>query len=191
MACLALGLLQGCTKPQTIQVDAPNGFLDIRGSHVNPLAANKFVAATVFIFTTADCPIANGYAPEIKSIISEYSARGVGFFLVHVDADLSVEDARKHAAEFGYACPVLLDPSHTLVAAVGASVTPEAAVVTRDRILTYRGRIDDLYADFGKKRMEPSHHDLRDALEAIVSGRPVPQPRTKAVGCFIADAAPR
>jgi hypothetical protein len=68
----------------------------------------------------------------------------------------------------------------------GATVTPEAAVYAGGRIV-YRGRIDDRYVDLGRERLEPTVHDLADALAAVVSGKPVPNPVTQPVGCFIAD----
>ena len=53
--------------------------------------------------------------------------------------------------------------------------------------MVYRGRIDDRYVDFGKARAEATQHDLLDALQAVVEGQPVPNPRTKSVGCYIVD----
>jgi len=49
----------------------------------------------------------------------------------------------------------------------------------------YLGRIDDLYADLGKRRARATSLDLRDALDAVLADRPVPRPVTQAVGCFI------
>ena len=66
-------------------------------------------------------------------------------------------------------------------------ITPEAAVFAPDREMVYRGRIDDRYVDFGKTRARATRHDLTDALEAVLAGESVPNPRTEAVGCFIAD----
>ena len=80
-----------------------------------------------------------------------------------------------------------LDPRHQLVAATGVTTTPEVAVVTADGRIVYRGRIDDLYADLGKKRRAPGRRDLREALSAVLAGRPVKVPRTEAVGCSIPE----
>jgi hypothetical protein len=66
-------------------------------------------------------------------------------------------------------------------------VTPEAVVFDRAWNITYRGRINDLYADFGKSRATPSKHDLQEAIEATLVGRPVAEPTTKAIGCYIED----
>ena len=84
------------------------------------------------VFVTVDCPLANSYAPELEAIHREYADRGVGMWLVHVDPDVDLVAARRHAAEYGHTTPLVLDPEHELVAAVGATVTPEAAVLTHD-----------------------------------------------------------
>lgn len=158
---------------------------DLDGQPRNPLELVG-ARANVVIFITNDCPIANSYAPEIKSIISDYSPDGAAFFLVHVDADLTVEQAKKHAVDYGYDCSILRDPHHQLVSKLEAEFTPEAFVLTSGGVL-YRGRIDDLYADLGKKRRKARTRDLRDAIESVLAGKPVANPKTTAVGCYIPE----
>ncbi len=88
--------------------------------------------------------------PEVNRICRAYGAGGIRFYLVHADAELSVAEAAKHAAEYGYSSPVLMDRKHELVETLGVTTTPEVAVVTRDGAIAYRGRIDDRYAALGK-----------------------------------------
>ena len=159
---------------------------NLHGENVRPLDVGEAKASVLF-FLTPDCPISNSYAPEVNAIVRENADKPLRFHVVYTDADLKVEEARKHAAAFGYRCPVLLDPEHRLVAATGVTTTPEVAVVTADGQVVYRGRIDDLYPEIGVKRRTPTRRDLRDALEAVLAGKPVPTARTKAVGCSIAD----
>lgn len=143
--------------------------------------------ATVLIFTMHDCPIANSYAPEIRRIVRRFSPQGFVFYLVYVEPDLPVERIRKHLREFGLIAPALQDTRRILIGRTGATVTPEAAVITREGKMVYRGRIDDRYLDFGKRRFAPETRDLILALEAVQQGKPVKTARTKAVGCFIPD----
>ena len=75
-----------------------------------------------------------------------------------------------------------------LVKFSGATITPEAAVYAGGRV-QYRGRIDDRFVDFGVDRPAAIEHDLQDAIAAILAGKPVAQPETQAVGCYIADFA--
>jgi len=147
-------------------------------------------AIMVVLFTRSDCPISNRCAPEIRRLYDTYHPRGVEFYLVYVDPREQPEAIRQHLREYEYPCRALRDPEHTLVAHCGATTTPEAVVFDRDRTITYRGRVDDLYADVGRPRDGPTTHDLADAIEATVLGRPVATPRTQAVGCPIADLKP-
>lgn len=157
---------------------------DVHGRWHEPLG-KAARPATVLIFTTVDCPVANAFAPEIRRICEAYEHRRVAFFLVHVDPDLKAEAARRHAEEFGFKCPVLLDPRRQLVAAAGATMTPEAAVFDAAGRLVYRGRINNLYEDHGVKRQQPTRHDLREALDAVLAGKPVRERSSKVVGCDI------
>lgn len=143
----------------------------------------------MFFFITQDCPIANGYAPEISRICREYASKNVGLYAVYVDPSLSRAAARAHARAYGYAFAAgLLDPQHRLVKRAGATVTPEAAVFGPDGRLRYHGRIDDRYPSLGRRREIVTVHDLRASLDAVLAGRPVPIQTTKAVGCFIPPA---
>jgi hypothetical protein len=162
---------------------------DVAGATVRPLA-DSGQKATVFFFVMHECPVANGYAPEISRITSEYSAKGARCFVVYVESDLTPEQARQHARDYGYKSGPLLDPQHLLVKAAGATVSPEAAVFSPSGELLYRGRIDDRVADLGKHRPEPTRRDLRLALDAILAGKPVPARLTKAVGCYIPEDQP-
>jgi hypothetical protein len=159
---------------------------DLEGNKVQPLQVGA-AKATVLFFLAPDCPISNIYAPEINALVKEHADRSVRFWIVYVDPDLTVKEASKHAASFGYRCPVLLDPRHELVAATGVTITPEVAVVTADAQVAYHGRIDDRYPRIGLRRQAPTQRDLCTALSAVLSGKPVPTPRTKAVGCVIPE----
>jgi hypothetical protein len=77
------------------------------------------------------------------------------------------------------------DPAHLLVRRVGATVTPEAAVLDQKGRMLYRGPIDGLYFDFGKRRPAPTQSHVRQVLDAILSGKPIIMLRIKLVGCYI------
>ncbi len=145
--------------------------------------------AVVLFFVTTDCPLSNGYAPEMNRIEQAYAPRGVLFFAVQGDTTIPDEEVRRHAREYGYRFPALLDPRQVLARHTGATVTPEAVVLSADGAVLYLGRIDNKVEDFGKTRIQATEFDLRDSLDAILAGRPVPHPRTRALGCAITNAA--
>lgn len=158
---------------------------DIAGRSHTPLAPGRGGTHVLF-FITNDCPISNRYAPEIGRLIAEYGAKGVRSFLVYAHPTLQSDVVRAHLREYypTTQVPAIVDLGFSLTAAVGANVTPEAAVYTTAG-RAYRGRIDDWYAALGQARRSPTRPDLRLALDAVLAGRPVPQPETQAVGCYI------
>jgi thiol-disulfide isomerase/thioredoxin len=143
--------------------------------------------ALVVIFVLPDCPICNSYIPEFNRLHQQFAPRGAPIVLVHIDPEITDQRARRHALEFQIGCPVTLDKYHLYADQAGATIAPEAAVFSPSGDLLYRGRIDDQYAGLGKRRTQVTSHDLRDALEAILADKPVPNPRTEAVGCPIPE----
>jgi hypothetical protein len=80
---------------------------------------------------------------------------------------------------------VLLDGKLALAKAAGATTVPEAALFSASGELLYLGRIDNRMEDITRRRANVTEHELRDALDAVLAGRPVKVVRTKAVGCSI------
>ena len=160
---------------------------DIDGALRQPLKAGKGEARALF-FIAQDCPISNYFAHEIRRICDDYAPRGLGCALVYVDPSLTDADARKHALDYGHgAYPKIVDRKHMLVAATGATITPQAVLIRPDGSMAYRGRIDNSFAALGKPRRVVTEHDLRDALDAVFSGRPVAKQEAAAIGCYIPD----
>lgn len=161
---------------------------DVNGIEQRPFADAKTKAVTL-LFVLADCPIANGYAPEIQRLYADFGPRGVRFLVVHVDPDATPVDARRHAQEFGYTCPVVVDGEHRLVRQAGVVKVPTAAVFAPNGERKYLGRINDLYVALGKRRSQPTTHDLRDALDALLAGQALPRAMTDVVGCPVPPLA--
>jgi len=144
--------------------------------------------AVVLFFVGVDCPLSNEYAPEMNRLAAEFAPRGVLVYAVASDATAvagDVEAVRRSATEFALRMPVLLDPRGVLAEHAGATVTPEAAVLSASGALLYHGRIDNRVEELGTHRPAPTRFDLRDALDAVLAGKPVPHAMTKAVGCFL------
>lgn len=150
-----------------------------------PLKVEKGRAEALF-FLTNDCPVSNYYSHEIRRICEDYATRGVGCALVYTDPTMTDEQARQHSREYGHgAYPKIVDRTHALVKATGAAINPTAVVIRPDESIAYRGRIDNSFAAIGKQRRVVTEHDLRDALDAVIAGKPVAKPETSPIGCYI------
>lgn len=158
---------------------------DIDGVPREPLKVEKGHVEALF-FVTNDCPISNYYSHEIRRICEDYGKRGVACALVYTDPALTDEQARQHAREYGHGSyPKIVDRTHALVKAAGATINPTAVLIKPDESIAYRGRIDNFYAAIGKTRRVVTEHDLRDALDAVIAGKPVTEQAAPPVGCYI------
>jgi hypothetical protein len=100
------------------------------------------------------------------------------------------DEVRKHLHDYSYAdIPASVDRSRAVAKQAKASITPQAVVIDREGKIRYRGRIDNFYAALGQPRQQVTEHDLRNALDAVLSGRRVPKVETEALGCYIVDPA--
>jgi peroxiredoxin len=141
--------------------------------------------AVVVFFTTTDCPLSNNDVPEMNRTQRDYQARGVAFYAVQADTTIADADVLQHTKDYQFSFPVLFDPHQILAKMTGATTIPEAAVLASDGNILYLGRIDNRVEDFNIRRAEPTKFDLREALDAVLAGKPVLHPRTKAFGCAI------
>jgi len=141
--------------------------------------------AVVLFFTMTDCPLANGYVPEMNRLRTVYESRGVAFYAVQADNTVADDAAKKYAQEYGYTFPMLNDSRLTLARLAGAKVTPEVAVLSSNGQVLYLGRIDNKVEDLTRPRYAATQPELRNALDAVLAGKAPKETRTRAVGCSI------
>jgi hypothetical protein len=141
--------------------------------------------ATVYLFLATHCPISNAYIPELNRLCDLFRPAGIHFVGVVAGRNSTVEEVETHRREFGIKFPVIFDRGNHLCRKFRATHTPQAVVAQGRGEVVYSGRIDDRYADLGQKRFATSAADLRNALNCIVSARPIEVKRTEPVGCLI------
>ena len=179
--------LSGLVAPAPAEAPSPVRLRDPAGRVVEPLADHGQMA-TVLLFLTTECPVGNRYAPEIARIVQAYQKRGVVFFGVY--ATEKATEISRHLREYHLPLTALPDPALQLAKRTGATVTPEACVLSPAGKVLYRGRIDDRASKLGAPmRAEPVVRDLRLALDAVLVGKPVAVKFTKPIGCYIAPAS--
>ncbi len=142
------------------------------------LATHKAVAV---LFIATKCPVSNAYNDRMAALGKEYAAKGIALVGINSNRTEPATEVAAHAKEHGFTFPVVKDEGNKVADAYGATHTPEVYVVSPKGDLLYHGRIDESQDDPRNVRSP----DLRNALDAVLAGRPVPAPVTKAFGCSI------
>lgn len=135
---------------------------------------------TVVIFVSALCPISNEYVDRMSELYREFSPRGVGFVFVNSNVNETDKEVREHAASAGFPFPVYRDEHNGLADRLRASVTPEVFLLDRTGSVRYQGAVDDAR---NPARVKVPY--VKEGIEALLSGRPVPRAAAKSTGCTI------
>ena len=149
--------------------------ISLSGETFSLESATREHKAVVVLFTSTVCPYANYFASHVRELSERYGPRGVLFVGVNSNNWESREEIADHARERGFAFPIIKDEGHVIADRLGADRTPEAFLVDGTGRLRYRGWV--------KSKQESP--DLQHAIDAVLEGRPVRRPVTKAFGCAV------
>lgn len=140
---------------------------------------------TLVIFSCNHCPFVKAWEQRITELGNTYRGKGVGVIQINsndpaVQAPDGYEEMQARSKERGFQFPYVVDEKSAVALAFGASRTPEFFLFDKDGKLVYHGALDD-----NKDAAKASQHYLKDALEAVLAGKPVAIAETKAIGCTI------
>jgi thiol-disulfide isomerase/thioredoxin len=150
--------------------------------NLSDFASNR---ALLVMFICRHCPYVLHVRPELVRLATDYKDKSVGIIGIGSnDAQHYPDDAPDKLVELSrdLGIPVLYDESQAVAKAYRAACTPDFFVFDGDRALVYRGQLDDSRP--GNNR-PLTGHDLRAALDAILSDRPVDSAQRASIGCNI------
>ncbi len=175
-------------EPATTQLDkkiADLTFKDENGK-THSLYDLKDKKAIVVVFLSFECPVSNSYSQPLADMAKDFGRHGVSFIGLTTNEDESSAQVAKQARDYNLPFPVYKDEKLAAADALKAGITPECFVLDGNYVLRYRGRIDNSWSERLKKHTQVTRHDLRQVLGEMLSGRPVGEPATIAIGCPIA-----
>src|SRR5437660_10327916 len=179
-------------KPLPLGAPAPD--FKLPGVDGRDYTLKDFAAARVLviIFTCNHCPTAQAYEDRIIKLHADYKDKGVAIVAInpndpqavrldelgYTDLGDSFEDMKIRAKDHKYPYPYLYDGDTQATAkAYGVLATPHVYVFDQGRKLRYVGRFDDAEVK------EVKSHDARNAIDALLAGKPVPVEKTRVFGC--------
>jgi peroxiredoxin len=143
--------------------------------------------ALLVIMLCRHCPFVQHALPGIIAVGQDYADSDiaiVGISSNDADAypDDSPEGLREMVLEREIPFPVLFDETQETGRDYTAVATPDFFLFDADRKLAYRGQLDDSRPGSGKA---PTGADLRAAIDAVLSDKPVASRQKPSVGCSI------
>ncbi|GMV66374.1 MAG: thioredoxin family protein [Candidatus Omnitrophica bacterium] len=142
--------------------------------------------ALVVFFTCNHCPYVVGSDEVTRKTVEKFSPRGVAFAGINSNsrntyAEDSFEGMVARMKENHFPWVYLRDESQDVARAYGALRTPHFYVFDQDRNLVYCGRGVDNPRDTSQMKV----NDLDNALEDLLSGKPIRVPLTNPIGCNV------
>ncbi len=143
--------------------------------------------ALLVMFICNHCPYVKLIKTQIAQIAKAYAPQGLATVAIMPnDVANYPDDAPEHMAEdiveFEYDFPYLYDESQEIAKAYHAACTPDFFLFDSEQKLAYRGQLDDARP---KNGIDPTGRDLRQALDALLHGRPMPEDQIPSLGCNI------
>ena len=135
---------------------------------------------TVLLFIAVQCPVSNAYNDRMEKLAQDYKAKGIAVIGINSNIAEDAAAVKAHAGENKLTFPILKDPGNKIADKLGASVTPEAYFLDGNNKLLYHGRIDN-----SRNATQVETSDLRNALDAALSGQPIEKAEARAFGCTI------
>lgn len=182
-------------KPLAIGAAAPD--FSLPGTDGKTYTLQSFADAKVLaiIFSCNHCPTAQAYEDRMKALAADYKSKGVAVVVVspndpeavsldelgYSDMGDTFEEMQVRAKEKDYNFPYLYDgETQKMSLAYGPAATPHVFLFDQQRKLRYNGRLDG-----SEKPGSANAEDTRQALDALLAGKPVPVAKTKTFGCSI------
>jgi len=172
---------------------APDFALPGVDGKIHRLADYAASPVLAIVFTCNHCPIAQLYEQRIMRLYEDYRDKGVAVVAIQPNApealrideldssDVSdtLEEMKVRASYKHLTYPYLYDGETQAVArAYGPQATPHVFVFDNGRRLRYEGRVDNGY------RLElVKTQDARNAIDALLAGKPVEVTHTGVFGC--------
>ncbi len=159
---------------------------DTSGKVVSP-SDFKSAPAVLVIFMCNHCPYVKHLRAGLAQLARDYIPRGLGMVGINSNDVLNypADSPAKMAEEAriaGYTFAYLFDETQAVAKAYRAACTPDIFLFDPEQRLVYRGQFDDSRPG---NNIPVTGRDLREALDAVLAGKPVSSNQKPSIGCNI------
>lgn len=155
----------------------------------NTISLNSFDGkkALLVMFISRHCPYVQHVKQELAKLGRDYRQSELGIVAISSNyvpqyPDDAPGSLRAMSEELSLTYPILYDESQEIAKAYQAACTPDFFLFNESRQLVYRGQLD---ASRPKNEIPITGADLRAAIDAVLSGKPVAEVQRPSLGCNI------
>ena len=186
---LALALTAGSARAQLAIGDAMP-MKDVKMAGVDGKSVTLATVAgkkgTLVVFTCNHCPWAKMWQTRVTEIGNAAGKARIGMVAINANdpaeyPEDGMEGMKQRAKELKIKFPYVVDATSDVARTFGATRTPEAFLFDADGKLVYHGTVDDSPKD--ASAVKDAY--LKDAVNAVSTGKAVTTAETKSMGCSI------
>lgn len=151
------------------------------------LADFEGMPALLVIFMCNHCPFVKHIAVALAELVRGYQPKGLAVVGISANnaekyPDDSPEKMAEEVKSRGYVFPYLYDETQGVAKAYKAACTPDFFLFDKERKLVYRGQFDESRPGGS---LPATGQDLRVAVDAVLSDRPISSEQRPSIGCNI------
>ncbi|MBF0420391.1 MAG: thioredoxin family protein [Magnetococcales bacterium] len=170
------------------ELGVPAADFSLPGVDGSSYSLSSFSGSTLLLvmFVCNHCPYVKAVWDRLIALRQDFSRQDVAMVAInsndsHAYPEDSFSNMQQLARTKNLPFPYLVDTSQSVARDYGAVCTPDFFVYDKQRTLRYRGRLDDS----PKEPDRVKHQELKEALQALLDGRPLPPLQNPSMGCSI------
>ena len=165
----------------------PFSLRDVVSSQIYSVDSFAGKTALLVMFICRHCPYVQHVEHGIAKIGRDYAHTGLGIIGISSNDPVQYPDdapprLKEMAERLGFTFPFCFDETQEVAKAYRAACTPDFYLFDRERLLVYRGQLDDSRPGSTKP---VTGRDLRAAIDAVLAGKPVDSNQKASIGCGI------
>ena len=165
----------------------PFSLRDVVSGQMYSLDSFTGKSALLVMFLCRHCPYVVHVEQEIAKIGLDYRDTGLGIVGISSNDPAQYPDdapprLKEMAERLSFTFPFCFDETQDVAKAYRAACTPDFYLFGRERVLVYRGQLDDSRPGNTKP---VTGRDLRAAIDAVLAGKPVDSNQKASIGCSI------
>lgn len=175
------------SKMSDLGISAPDFILPDTEGNVVALEDFETAPALLVIFMCNHCPFVKHVLGVLVELVKEYQTRGLAVVGINSNDIVNYPEdnpqmMEKTAKEASFTFPYLFDLSQEVAKSYQATCTPDFFLFDKDRILVYRGQMDDSRPN---NDIPVTGLDLIKAMDSVLAGRDIGGEQKPSMGCNI------